>query len=413
MSEAWFVAGAVLERLRAHPDVQRAVIAGSLRRMKETVGDLDFLVLSDAPEAVAQAFTTMAAVQDVVLSGETKSTVILKGGLQADLRVLSQESWGSGLQYFSGSKDHNIRVRGMAQSQGLKLSEYGLFRGDDRVAGETEEGIYEALGLPYIEPELREASGELEAAAKGELPDLVALDDIRGDLHAHTNLSDGVEPLAQMAASGKALGYAYLGLSEHSPSLTIASGVDADKVRLRRKEIEGFNRRSEDFKLLFGTECDILRDGSMDYSDDVLKEFDYVVASVHSNFALPRKDQTARVIRAVSHPSVNILGHPFTRRLIKPREPIDMHLERVLEAAADHGTAVEINSGGDRMDLNGPQARLAKQMGCKVATDTDAHSCEELLTMRFAVGLARRGWLEASDVVNTMGYDEVRRFFRP
>jgi len=411
ISEVLGVAETILAHLRANPAIERAVTTGSLRRMKETVGDLDFLVLSADPPAAARTFTSMPLVQDIVMSGDTKSTVILQGGLQADLRVLDRTSWGSGLQYFTGSKDHNIRMRGLAIEQGLKLSEYGLFRGEVPVAGETEEGIYEALGLRYIEPELREDSGEIAAAAAGRLPTLVRRGEIRGDFHAHTRLTDGVNSLEEMAAEARSLGYAYLGLSEHSQSLIIARGLDPDQVRLRKKEVEGFNRRSSGLQLLFGTECDILKDGSMDYPDDVLKDFDYVVASVHSQMKLPRDEQTQRVLTAVANPHVNILAHPTTRKFGQ-RDPIDIDLEKVFDAAARNGTAVEINSGGNRMDLNGAQAKLAREMGCVLTTNTDAHSTGELHTMRFAVGLARRGWLEAKDVVNTWELDRVRSFFR-
>ena len=411
ISEVLGVAETILAHLRANPAIERAVTTGSLRRMKETVGDLDFLVLSADPPAAARTFTSMPLVQDIVMSGDTKSTVILQGGLQADLRVLDRTSWGSGLQYFTGSKDHNIRMRGLAIEQGLKLSEYGLFRGEVPVAGETEEGIYEALGLRYVEPELREDSGEIAAAAAGRLPTLVRRGEIRGDFHAHTRLTDGVNSLEEMAAEARSLGYAYLGLSEHSQSLIIARGLDPDQVRLRKKEVEGFNRRSSGLQLLFGTECDILKDGSMDYPDDVLKDFDYVVASVHSQMKLPRDEQTQRVITAVANPHVNILAHPTTRKFGQ-RDPIDIDLEKVFDAAARNGTAVEINSGGNRMDLNGAQAKLAREMGCVLTTNTDAHSTGELHTMRFAVGLARRGWLEAKDVVNTWELDRVRSFFR-
>jgi len=411
ISKAWGQAEAVLAHLRANPAIERAEAAGSLRRGKETVGDLDFLVLSKEPAAATQAFTAMPLVTQIVLSGDTKSTVLLRGGLQADLRVLDEGSWGSGMQYFTGSKDHNIKLRALALDQGLKLSEYGLFRGDGPVAGRTEASIYETLGLAYIEPELREDAGEIPAAGAHTLPNLVSLEDIRGDFHAHTRLTDGVNSLEEMAAEAQRLGYAYLGLSEHSQSLAIARGIDPDTVRLRKKEIEGFNRRSTGIHLLFGTECDILKDGSLDYSDDILKDFDYVVASVHSHFKLPRQEQTDRVLAALANPYVNILAHPTTRK-IGARDPIDVDLEKVFTAAAETGTAVEINSGGNRMDLNGTQAKLARELGCILTTDTDAHSTGELHTMRFAVGLARRGWLEAKDVVNTWDLEKVKAFFR-
>jgi len=411
IAEAWEVAEQVVAHLREHPAVARVAAAGSFRRMKETVGDLDFLVLSSRPADAAKAFTAMPLVQEVVASGDTKSTVLFQGGLQADLRVLEARSWGSGLQYFTGSKDHNIHLRTIAAAKGLKLSEYGVFRGDEPIAGDTEEGVYAALGLPYIEPELREDAGEIQAAQEGKLPHLVRLEDVKGDFHAHTRLTDGVNTLEEMAAAAEARGYAYLGLSEHSPSLAVARGIDADTARIRKKEIAGFNRRSKGIQLLFGTECDILKDGSLDYPDDVLKEFDYAVVSVHSHFQLPLQEQTERVLAAVAHPSANVLAHP-TAVKFGERKPIDVDLEKVFEECAQRGTAVEINSGGNRMDLNGAQARLARGRGCVLATDTDAHSTAELGTMPFAVGLARRAWLEAKDVINTWDYERVKAFFR-
>jgi len=402
----------VVAHLRAHAPVDQASYAGSVRRMKEEVHDIDILVTSKDPDAVTRVFTGMPFTREVVESGRTKSIVrTAPEGVQVDLRVLEPKSWGSGLMYFTGSKDHNVKLRTFAQKKGLKLSEYGLFREDEAVAGATEEEVYRALGLPYIEPEMREDAGEIEAAMEGTLPALVTLGDIRGDLHAHTNLTDGVNTLEEMAAAAKARGYAYLGISDHSPYLRVANGLSEDHLRIHVAHIREFNRRSTDLTLLAGTECDILADGTMDYTDSVLRELDYVIASVHSNFKMPSKEMTARVIRAMENEHVDILAHP-TGRKIGQREPIALDMEMVMDAAVATGTVLEVNAYPDRTDLNGAYAKLAKDHGVKLIIDTDSHSVDQLGYMRLGVGTARRGWLEKADIVNSMSYDDILRFFR-
>jgi DNA polymerase (family X) len=409
---AWPIGEEILAYLRAHARIDNAAIAGSARRMRETVGDLDLLVTSPEPPGAIRAFTSMPRVKEVVLAGETKATVILDARIQADIRVLEPGSWGAGLQYFTGNKDHNIRLRTMAQARGWKLDEYGIFEGDKKIAGETEEGIYAAFGLPWIPPEIREETGEIEAAAKGALPRLVELKEIRGDFHVHTNRSDGVDSLEAMVRAAVDRGYEYVGISDHSPSLVVANGLSPEAVRMHRAAIRALNREFEGrITILAGTECDILDGGVLDYSDEVLKELDFAIASVHSKFTLPEEEQTERVVKAIRSPYVNVYAHPTTR-LIGGRDPIAIDLEAVMEAAAASGTAIEVNAYPNRMDLNGAYARMAKEKGCTLAVDTDSHARGQLENMRFGVGSARRGWLGPEDVVNAWPLDRVRAFFR-
>ncbi len=416
-------AAQVVDAIRAHLEskarVARIEAAGSFRRMRETVGDVDILVTTSDPRAAVRAFTTFPRVREVYSEGEIKSSVLVEydaygGGqrlLQVDLEILDADSWGAGLQYFTGSKDHNVHLRGMAVDKGLKLNEYGLFRGGEKLAGAAEEDVYRSLGLPWIPPEMREDRGEIEAALKNELPKLVELADIRGDFHVHTNATDGRETLETMVGAARARGYSYVGISDHSTSAVVAFGLTAEKALAQRDRIRDLNRELNGFTVLVGTECDILDGGAMDYPDGVLKEFDYVLASIHSRFTLPRKEMTARVVAAVENPWVSILAHP-TARLIGARDPIDLDLDAVFAACARTKTAVEVNAGPTRMDLTGPQARAARAAGCVLATDTDAHATGELAAMRFAVGSARRGWLTAEDVVNAWPVDRVKAFFR-
>ena len=406
------IAEMIVEHIRTSAAVDHVAYGGSTRRMREDVGDLDVLATTADPASATKAFLSFPMVKEVVMSGDTKSTAILVAGgerIQADLRVLEPRSWGAGLQYFTGNKDHNIKLRTMAQKQGLKLNEYGVFREEEQVAGATEEEVYRTLGLPYIEPEMREDAGEIEAAAKGELPSLVTVQDIRGDLHAHTNLTDGVNTLEEMAAAAKARGYEYLGISDHSPYLRVANGLSAENARLHLAEIREFNRQDRGIRLLAGTECDILPDGTMDYPDDLLGEFDYVIGAVHSSFKMAQKEMTARVVRAMGNEHVDILAHP-TARKIGQRVGIALDMDRIAQAAADTGTVLEINAYPDRMDLNGAHARLAKEHGAKLIVDTDSHATEQLGFMRLGVGSARRGWLTKADVVNTMAYEDLLRF---
>lgn len=410
ISRAFPLAEAIIAYLRANASVERIEAGGSLRRWRETVGDIDLVVMTSRPEEVSRAFIEMPSVKGVLAAGETKASVVLQEGIQVDLRMVEARSWGAALQYFTGNKDHNIRLRGMAQDRGLKLNEYGVFRGEEPIAGAEEEDVYRALGLPWIPPELREDAGEVDAALKGELPDLVRLEDIRGDFHVHTNLTDGVDTLGAMVDAARARGYGYLGISDHSQSLAVTRGLSAEQVLAHRDRIRRLNAELRGFTVLAGTECDILGDGSMDYGDEVLKELDYVIASVHSKFNLPEREMTARIIRAVEHPDVNILSHPLTR-LIGTRDAIAFDQDRVLEAAAGAGTAIEVNAYPNRMDLPGHLARFAKEKGCKLAVDTDSHARAHLDNMVYGVGLARRGWLGPEDVVNAWPLERVRAFF--
>ncbi len=417
-------AARVVDRIVAHlreaSPVQRIEAAGSFRRMRETVGDVDLLAVSNDRSAVSRAFTSMPGVREVVLAGDTKVTVLVgyedyvedrERTLQVDLRILDAGSWGAGLQYFTGSIDHNVHLRGMAVDQGLKLNEYGVFRGEEKVAGDTEEGVYAALGLPWIPPELREDRGEIEAALTGALPDLLRPEDIRGDFHVHTNATDGTEPLEAMADAARSRGYAYVGISDHSVSQTVAFGLTAEAALARRDRVKELNHGYRGFMILLGTECDILDGGEMDYPDGVLKEFDFAIASIHSKFTQPRKEITARVVAAVENPYVSIFAHP-TARLIGKRDPIDVDLVAVFAAAAKAGTAIELDAYPNRMDLTGPQGRAAKEAGCRLTVDTDSHASSELAAMRFGIGTARRAWATSADVVNAWPLETVRSFFR-
>lgn len=417
--DAAIVVDTLCGHLESQAPIARIEAAGSFRRMRETVGDVDILVTTRDVKAVTRAFTSFPSVKQVYSEGEIKSSVLVEYAgydgsthlLQVDLEILDGSSWGAGIQYFTGSKDHNVHLRGMAVDQGLKLNEYGVFRGEQKLAGATEEDVYRALGLPWIPPELREDRGEIEAALKDRLPELVRLSDIQGDFHVHTNATDGRESLEAMVGGARARGYAYVGISDHSPSAVVAFGLTSEQALAQRDRIRAMNRDLKDFTVLVGTECDILDGGAMDYPDEVLKEFDYVLASIHSKFALPRKEMTARVIAAVENPYVSILAHPMAR-LIGSRQPIDIDFDAVFAACARSGTAVEVNAGPTRMDLTGPQARAAKEAGCVLTVDTDAHATRELDAMRFGVGTARRGWLTAGDVVNAWPIDRVKAFLR-
>jgi len=408
LPEADEAARLLLAHLAGTPGLERAEIAGSLRRGRETVGDLDLLAVAAGPDPVAARFVSYDGVARVLAHGATKSSVLLRSGLQVDLRVVPSESYGAALHYFTGSKAHNLAVRALGVRRGLKINEYGVFRGRRRVGGATEEEVYRAVGLPMIPPELRENRGEIEAARDGRLPRLVTLRQIRGDLHAHTTLTDGRASLADMAAAARERGYEYLAVTEHSRRLTVARGLDVAALRRRNAEIDRLNRRLGGFTLLKGIEVDILEDGTLDLPDEALAELDLVVAAVHSRFALSRERQTARILRALANPRVHVLAHP-TGRVLNEREPYDVDIERVVEAAREHGRVLELDAHPQRLDLDDVHCRLAKERGVKVAISTDAHAPSHLDFMRYGVAQARRGWLEAADVVNTLGLAALRR----
>jgi DNA polymerase (family 10) len=407
------IAAQVAEALRAQGGVERLEVAGSLRRMRDTVKDIDLLVTSTEPERVLRTFTALPSLAEILAQGPTKATVRHQEGLTIDLRVVEPEAFGAALQYFTGSKEHNVRVREMASRRGLRISEYGVF--DEatgaRVAGATEEDVYTTVGLPWIPPELRENQGEIEAAREGRLPTLVTVEDIRGDLHAHTDWSDGHHSLERLVAAAEARGYEYVIVSDHSRSLTIANGLGVEELRAQRAMIRDLQPRFR-VRILAGTECDILADGALDFPDEALAELDVVLAAVHSRFQQSRAEMTARIVRALGHPSVNVLAHPTGRR-IGSREPYDVDLEAVLAAAREHGKAVEINASPERLDLHDAHARRAAALGVPVAINTDTHYLRELDHLALGVGIARRAWLEPGQVLNTRPLPALLGWSRP
>ena len=394
--------------LRDGDGVARVEIAGSYRRRKETVGDLDFLVAAEDGGPVIERFAAYDEVEEVVSKGKTRSTVVLRSGIHADLRVVGEASWGAALHYFTGSKAHNVAGRRRAQDRGLKLNEYGLFDGDERIAGATEAAVYDGIGLPWIDPALREDRGEIEAAEKGALPSLVTLAAIRGDLHAHTSASDGKHGLREMAEAARQRGYAYLAITDHSKSQTQAGGLSADALAAQIDAIAEMNETFGDFRLLAGCEVDILEDGRLDFPDALLERLDLVVASVHAKFDLGAAKQTDRIIRAMDNPLVSVIGHP-TGRLIGERGPYPLEMERLLDAAAARGCALEVNANPVRLDLDDVHCRMAAERGVLVAISTDAHSTGGLGNMRYGVDQARRGWIEPADVLNAFDWPDLAR----
>ncbi|MCK5290704.1 MAG: DNA polymerase/3'-5' exonuclease PolX [Thermoplasmata archaeon] len=409
LGEALPIAEEVVESLRSK--VEKISVAGSLRRMKETVGDIDILAVSGNPEVVMDAFSNLPHVEDVALKGKTKTTVYLEGDLQADLRVVESGSFGAALQYFTGSKDHNIHLRSIAQRMGLKINEYGVFEGDEKIGGKGEEEIYELLGMSYIAPELREDAGEIEASLDGKLPDLIELEDVKGDLHVHTDWSDGGKSIQGIAEAAKAQGREYIAITDHSKSLKIANGLSEEELELQIKEVKKVDRKMRDFKILTGIEADIKDNGELDLDDSILKELDVVVGAVHSKFSMPERQMTERMVEAMRNENMDILAHP-TGRLIGRRDPYELDIEEIMDEAAETRTALEINCFPDRLDLNGPHARMAKEAGAKISLGTDTHSIHDLQFIKFGVGTARRGWLEKEDVLNTMTAEELKTYLR-
>lgn len=386
--------------LRATKGVERVELAGSLRRCRETVGDVDVLVASDEPEQVIDRFVSYPGRAEVLEQGPTLASIRLASGLQIDLRVLAPRSFGAALHYFTGSKAHNIAVRRLGQQRGLKINEYGVHRGRRWIAGREERDVFAAVGLPWIPPELREARGEIEAAREGTLPRLVSLDDIRGDLQVHTTDSDGRDSLDAMAKAAEAVGYEYIAITDHTPAVRVAGGLDAAGFKRQWKRIEKLNGHLKGLTVLRGVEVDIHADGTLDLDDATLAGFDIVFAAVHSKFDLPRAEQTARVLRAIAHPAVDVLAHPLGRQL-RRRQAVELDLDAVCKAAVDHGVALEIDGQPERLDLDDIAARRAVELGVHIAIDTDAHAAAELGFMRWGVDQARRGWVERKDVINT------------
>ncbi|MGQ9717528.1 MAG: DNA polymerase/3'-5' exonuclease PolX [Anaerolineae bacterium] len=413
LGTAWEIARALLEPLRELPGVVQAAPAGSLRRMRETVGDLDLLVAAEDPEPVMARFRSLPQVAEVLLSGTTKTSIRTRDGYQADLRVLPPARWGTALQYFTGSQAHNIRLRGLAQDRGLSLSEYAIKREDgSEILCATEEEVYAVLGLPWIPPELREDRGEIEAALAGRLPDLVELSDLQGDFQFHTTLSDGRASLQEMAQAARAAGLTYAVVSDHSRGLGVAHGAGPEELRRQRAEVDEVNRRMGDaFRILTGVEVEVRADGSLDLPDEVLAELDIVVAALHSGLRQSREQFTARAIAALRHPHVDILAHP-TGRLLGQREGADIDLEAVLRVAAETGKAVEINAHPWRLDLNDVGIRRAVELGVLLAISSDSHDPEDFGLLHFGVAMARRGWASPTHILNTRPVEEVLAWAR-
>jgi len=392
-------------------DKGQVVVAGSYRRRRDTVGDLDILVTSKQGPAVGDKLVRYDNVADVLAHGPTRTTVLLRSGIQVDLRAVPEESYGAALLYFTGSKAHNIALRGIANARKWKLNEYGLFSGKRRIAGASEEEVYRKLGLAYIPPEMREDRGEIALALNGELPRLISAGDMRGDLHVHSDWTDGTASIANMAAAAQACGYAYMALTDHSRRQTMSHGLDPAKVARQLREIDKINGTFKGFTILKGIEVDILKDGELDLPDATLAQLDVVIASVHSFFDLPREAQTQRMIRAMRNPHVSIVGHP-SGRLIGEREPYDIDMDAITSTARDLDCYLEINAEPDRLDLNDIHAHMAKSKGVKIAISTDAHSVNAFQYMRFGVDQARRAWLTADDVINTRQFADLRKLLK-
>ena len=415
--------GPLLAHMKDAPDVERIEVAGSYRRRKETIGDVDLLVQAELPApAVMDHFTAFGSVERIVSAGDTRGSVVLRSGLEVDLRVIPDRSFGAALHYFTGSKEHNIAVRQIAQRQGLRVNEWGVFRvpegvdpddvgkeDGERVAGETESSVFEVLGMGWVPPVLRENRGEVRAALDNSLPDLVRLEDIQGDLHMHSTWSDGKASVEEMARACQARGYRYLAMSDHSPALAMVGGITPERAVDQWDEIARVQEGLDGITIFKGLEVDILRDGSLDMTDEVLETLDLVLVSVHSLMEMDRVLMTDRVIKAIQHPQVDILAHP-TGRLLGRREPFQLEMEEVLQAARDLDVAVEINANPNRLDLNDVHAHRAKELGVKVCVSTDAHSVQRLDHMSYGVDQAQRAWLNKGDVLNTMTKPQFLRW---
>jgi len=398
----------MVESLSQLKETDKISFAGSLRRKKETIGDIDILITSQNPEKIMRTFTSLPQVREILAEGPTKSSIITKDDLHIDVRVVEPISFGAALQYFTGSKAHNIKLRELALKRGLKINEYGVFEVEsgNRIAGEKEEEVYQALNLPFIPPELREDRGEIEAAQEKKLPQLIEYSQIRGDLHLHTKWSDGAHTIRQMAEAAKKRGYKYIAITDHSQSLKIAGGLTEKRLREQMEEIQKLNQELKDFTILSGIEVDIKSDGSLDFSDKILSKLDVVIAAIHSGFKQESKIITERIIKAMQNRLVNILAHP-TGRLIGFRESYQVDMNEMIKVAAETGTILEINAYPERLDLNDVYCRMAKDKGVQLAIETDAHSIDGLEFMNLGVDVARRGWLEEKDIVNTLPLNEL------
>jgi DNA polymerase (family 10) len=412
-SKGRFLLGEILPI--AQPEVARADVAGSVRRRRETIGDVDFLVISTNPTQVMDWFVSRPGVVKVWGRGTTKSSVRLREGFDMDIRVIAPESYGAALQYFTGSKDHNIALRKIAIDQGYKLSEYGLFQGERLIAADTEEAVYAKLGMPWIPPELREDRGEIEAALAGKLPELIDSGDIKGELHVHSNWDGGVDPIDEIAAAAQARGYEYIGISDHTKFLKIERGLDEEQLRARNQEIDALNARlakeGRKFRVLKGCEANIMADGSIDITDEALAELDYVIAGVHSHFKQPREEMTRRILTAMRNPHVDIIAHP-TGRVLKRREEYGVAVDDLIKGAQETGTILEINSYPERLDLGDVNIFAAKQAGIKMVINTDSHNINQLHLIDFGLSQARRGWAEKKDIINAWPVEKLLKMLK-
>jgi DNA polymerase (family 10) len=401
----------VENRLKELKEIESLSVAGSVRRRKETIGDIDLLAVSKNSKKVMAFFVSLPGVAKIWSQGSTRSSIRMKAGFDMDLRVVPQRSFGSALQYFTGSKEHNIATRKIAIEKGLKLNEYGVFRGGKMIAGKNEEEVYRVLGLQWPAPELRENRGEVQAAGLGKLPALIKEEDIKGDLHCHSDWNGGENSIEELIKSAKALGYSYLGISDHTKYLKIENGLDERALLRQRKEIDKINSKLKDFKVLQGAETNILNDGRIDIKDEVLKQLDYVIVGIHSSFKMGRDQMTERIIRAMRNPQIKILAHP-TGRILKKRDEYQADFDKVLRAAKEYNVALEINAHPVRLDLNDQNIRRAKEAGIKMAINTDTHRKEQLRLMEFGVAQARRGWAEKRDIINSWSLSKLMDFFK-
>jgi DNA polymerase (family 10) len=399
----------IVETLREKTGSKKIEWAGSLRRMRENIGDIDILATGPSHEKIIHAFTHLPDVKEVLASGETKASVIVEGGVQIDIRVVEEYSYGAALQYFTGSKGHNIHLRGIAKAKGIKINEYGIFKGDKKIGGKEEKDVYKILGMDWIEPELREDRGEIEAAQRGNLPKLIQESEIKGDLHVHTKWSDGTSPVEEIAKAAQKRGYQYVAICDHSKSLRIAHGLDETRLLKQIEEIDRINEKLKGFQILKGTEVDILTDGKIDHPDNVLKRLDFVVAAIHSGFKQEKEKMTKRIIRALENPLVHCLAHP-TGRLLGARAPYEVDIDEVMEAAKKYGKVLEINATLERLDLDDIRCKKAKEMGIRMTIGTDSHHPDQLWMISLGIAVARRGWLESQDLLNTLSLKQILKW---
>jgi len=406
---AFPVAKRIVETLRQKTGSKKIEWAGSLRRMKENIGDIDILATGLDKEKIIQAFIHLPEVKEVLASGETKASVIVERGTQIDLRVVEEDSYGAALQYFTGSKGHNIHLRGIAKAKGIKINEYGVFKGKKKIGGKEEKDVYRSLGMDWIEPELREDRGEIEAAQKGRLPKLVEETEIKGDLHVHSKWSDGTSSIEEIARAALKKSYQYVAICDHSKSLKIAHGLDESRLMEQIEEIDRINEKMKGFQILKGSEVDILSDGKLDLPEIILEKLDIVIGAIHSGFKQDKVKMTRRIIRALENPYIHILAHP-SGRLLGARDPYEVEIEELMEAAKKYGKALEINAYFERLDLDDIHCRKAKEMGIRVAIGTDSHHLDQMWMMSLGVAVAKRGWLETKDILNTLSLKEILKW---